>query len=112
MNGSMWRPAEAEAIYRGACRSKGVAKWHKNGLGQLAWANWPGPFSARFGPGSLPDATWSIVDLLPYACGPSTLSSPRFRQSSLSRKLQHLLSRSLEFYDFMLRSLGPLESCS
>jgi hypothetical protein len=112
MNGWMWRPAEAEAIYRGACRPKGVANRHENELGRPAWADRPRPFSARFGPGSLPGASWSIVDFLPYACGPLTSSSSRFRQSSLSCKLQHLLSRSLEFFGFMLRSLGPLESCS
>jgi hypothetical protein len=38
MNGSMWRPAEAEIIYRWACRSKGVANRHGNGLGRPAWA--------------------------------------------------------------------------
>jgi hypothetical protein len=73
MNGSMWWPAEAEAIYRGAGRSKGVANRYENGLGR------PRPVSAQFGPGSLYDASWSIVDLLPYACGPLTSSSPRFR---------------------------------
>jgi hypothetical protein len=104
MNGWMWQPTEAKAIYRGAPRSKGVANCHKKGLGRPAWA--------RFGPGSLPDASRSIVDLLPYACGPLTSSSPRFRYSSLSCKLQYLLFRSLEFYGFMLQSLGYLESCS
>jgi hypothetical protein len=92
MNGWMWRPSEAETIYRQAPRVR--------------------PILARFGPVSLPDASRSIVDLLPYACGPLTSSSPRFGPSSLSRKLQHLLSRSLEFHGFMLRSLDPLESCS
>jgi hypothetical protein len=107
MNGWMWRPAEAEAINRRAPRSKGA----RTGL-ETGWADRPRPVSARFGPVSLPDASRSIVDLLPYACGPLTSSSPRFRQSSLSRKLQNLLSRSLEFSGFMLRSLGHLESYS
>jgi hypothetical protein len=81
-------------------------------LDRPAWADRPRPILVRVGPVSLPDASWSIVDLLPYACGPLTSSSPCFGQSSLSRKLQHLLSRSLEFHGFMLRSLDPLESCS
>jgi hypothetical protein len=112
MNGWMWRLAEAEAINRRAPRSKGCANRAQNRTGRPAWADWPRPVSARFRPVSLPDASRSIVDLLPYACGPMTSSSPRFRQSSLLRKLQHLLSRSLEFFGFMLRSLGPLESYS
>jgi hypothetical protein len=114
MNGWMWRSAkaEAEAINRQEPRSKGGANRAQNRPGRLAWADRPKPISAWFGPISLPDASWWIVDLLPYACEPLTLSFPRFRQSSLSRKLQHLLSRSLEFSGFMLRSLGHLESCS
>jgi hypothetical protein len=112
MNGWMWRPTEAEVINKQAPRSKRGAKRARNRPGRLAWGNQPRPISARFGPVSLPDASQSIVDLLPYACGPLTSSSPWFRQSSLSRKLQHLLSKSLEFSSFMLRSLGPLESCS
>jgi hypothetical protein len=112
MNGWMWRPAEAEAINRQAPRSKGDANRARNRPGRPAWADRPRPVSVRFGPVSLPDASRSIFDLLPYACRPLTSSSPRFRQSSLSRELQHLLSRSLEFFGFMLRSLGPLESCS
>jgi hypothetical protein len=107
----MWWPAEA--INRRAPRSKRGANWARNRPGRPAWAGQPGPtVSAGFGPVSLPNASRSIVDLLPYACGPLTSSSPRFRQSSLLCKLQHLLSRSLEFSGFMLQSLGPLESCS
>jgi hypothetical protein len=79
MNGWMWRPAEVEAIYRGARRSKGVANRHEKGMGRSAWAIRSGPVSAGFGPSSLPDASWSIVDLLPYACGTLTSSSPWFR---------------------------------
>jgi hypothetical protein len=104
MNGWMWRPVEAEAINRRAPRSKGGAIRARKRLGR--------PAQARFGPISLPDASRSIVDLLPYACGPLTSSSPRFWQSSLSRKLQHLLSSFLEFSGFMLQFLGHLESCS
>jgi hypothetical protein len=42
INGWMGRPAEAEEIYRGARRSKGVANRHENGLGRPSWS--------RFGP--------------------------------------------------------------
>jgi hypothetical protein len=111
MNGWMWRPAEAEAINRQAPRSKGGANRARNTPGRQAWANRPRP-------GSAPSRSRMLLgqlltySLLPYACGPLTSSSPQFRQSSLSRKLQNLLSRSLEFSGFMLRSLGHLESCS
>jgi hypothetical protein len=37
------------------------------------------PAQTHFSPVSLPDASWSIADLLPPACGPLTSSSPRFR---------------------------------
>jgi hypothetical protein len=111
MNGWMWRPAEAEAINKQAPRAKGGREPSTDQDGP-AWADWTRPILARFDPVSLPNASRSIVDLLPYACGPLTSSSPRFVQSSLSRKLQHLLSRSLEFYGFMVRSLDPLESFS
>jgi hypothetical protein len=79
VNGWMWRPAEAEAINREAPRSKWGANRAQNRPGQLAWADRPRPVSAWFGPVSLLDASWSIVDLLPYACEPLTSSSPRFR---------------------------------
>jgi hypothetical protein len=110
-DGWMWRPTEVEAIYRQTPRSKGVVNRARNRPHRLPWANRPRPISAQFGPVSLPDASWSIVDLLPSACGPLASSSPWFRWSSLSRKLQHLLFRSLEFSAFMLWSLSHLESC-
>jgi hypothetical protein len=78
MNGWMWWSTEAEAIYRGAPRSKGA----QTGL-KIGQAGWPGPTGqACFSPVrpfSLPDASESIADLLPYACGPLTSSSPLFR---------------------------------
>jgi hypothetical protein len=79
MNGWMWRPAEAEAINRRAPMSKGGVNRARNRPGLPAWADRPRPISARFGPVSLPDASRSTVDLLPYACGPLTPSSPRLR---------------------------------
>jgi hypothetical protein len=78
MKGWMWRPAEVEAINRRAPRAKGVRTGP--GTGQAGWPGPTGPgLSTRFGPVSLPDASQSIVDLLPYACGTLTSSSPRFR---------------------------------
>jgi hypothetical protein len=58
---------------------KGGANRAQNRPGRLAWADRPRPVLARFGPVSLPDDSRSIADLLPSACGPLTLSSPRFR---------------------------------
>jgi hypothetical protein len=75
----MWRLVEAEAIKRQAPREKGGRELGPKRLGQPAWADWPRPILARFGPVSLHDASRSIVDLLPYACGPLTLPYPRFR---------------------------------
>jgi hypothetical protein len=103
MNGWMWRPAEAEAINRQAPRAKGCCEPSPKQLGRPAWAERPRPILARFGPVSLPDASRSIVDLLSYACGPLMSSSPRFRQISLSHKLQHLLSP----WSFPASCFGP-----
>jgi hypothetical protein len=70
MNGWMWLPAEAEATYRGAPRSNGVANWARNRPGRPAWADRPRPILAQYDPVLLPDASRSIVDLLPSHVGP------------------------------------------
>jgi hypothetical protein len=75
MNGWMWPPVEAEVINRQATRAKGGVNRARNKPGRPAWADRPKPVSARFGPISLPDASRSIVDLLPYACGPDVVFS-------------------------------------
>jgi hypothetical protein len=67
MNGWMWRSSEADTIYRGAPRSKGVANRAQNRPGR--------PAQARYSPVSLPDASRSIIDLPPCACGPLTSCS-------------------------------------
>jgi hypothetical protein len=59
MNGWMWRPAEAETIYKQAPRAKGGREpgpeWAGPvGPGRSAQAGRPRPNSARFGPGFLP----------------------------------------------------------
>jgi hypothetical protein len=59
MNGWMWRPAEAETIYKQAPRAKGGCEpgpeWAGPvGPGRSAQAGRPRPNSARFGPGFLP----------------------------------------------------------
>jgi hypothetical protein len=76
MNGWIWRPAEAEAINRRALRAKGG---REPGPEQARPAGLGQPTQAHFGPVSLPDASRSIVDLLPYACWPLTSSSQWFR---------------------------------
>jgi hypothetical protein len=67
VDGWMWRPTTAEAIYRQTPRSKGVVDRARNRLGRPVWADRPRPVS-------LPDDSWPIVDLLPSACGPLTSS--------------------------------------
>jgi hypothetical protein len=54
VDGWMWRPVEAETIYRQAPRVKGSTNRACSGLGRSAQAKWPRPISARFGPGLLP----------------------------------------------------------
>jgi hypothetical protein len=48
------------------------------GLKQAMPAALGRPAQARFGLGTVPDASRSIVNLLPFAYGPLTSSSPRF----------------------------------
>jgi hypothetical protein len=84
MNGWMWWPTEAEAINRGAPRSNGGGhepgseQASPTGQGRLAQARFS-LFRPSSGPSGPPNASRSIVDLLPSACGPLTSSSPWFR---------------------------------
>jgi hypothetical protein len=54
VDGWMWRPEEAETIYRQAPRAKGSANRARSGQGRSAQADRPRLISARFGPGFLP----------------------------------------------------------
>jgi hypothetical protein len=54
VDGWIWRPAEAETIYRQAPRAKRGANRAQSGLGWSAHAGRPRPTSARFCPGLLP----------------------------------------------------------
>jgi hypothetical protein len=68
MDGWMWRPMEAEAIYRGAPRSKGSMNRARNGLGQPAWARFrlglPPRCFSRFLE-FMPNFLWALDDVLP-----------------------------------------------
>jgi hypothetical protein len=58
VDGWMWRPAEAETIYRQAPRAKGSANRARSGLGRSAQAHF-GPVRPRFAPRLL--LAWSLI---------------------------------------------------
>jgi hypothetical protein len=108
----MWRPAEAEKIYRQAPRAKGGANRARSGLGQSAQAGRPGPFR----PGSAPVSSSVASRVIPYlcalACGPLTLFPSQLRLESLLCKLRCFLVESLKTCTLTLQSSGHLEPCS
>jgi hypothetical protein len=115
--GSMWRPAEAETIYRQAPRAKGIANRARIGLGRSAQAGRPRPAGPDpFRPGSAPVSSPVASRMIPYlcalACGPLTSFPSRFRLESLSCKLRCFLVESLKTCTLTLRSSSHLESCS
>jgi hypothetical protein len=74
-DGWMWRPMEAEAIYRRATRSKGHHEPPQKGarpagLGQPAWASRPGPVSAPVRSPTLLGQmlTCSLIHVGPWRC--------------------------------------------
>jgi hypothetical protein len=106
VDGWMWRPVEAETIYRQARRAKGG----RTGPG-VGWASRtrpadPGPFR----PGSAPICSPVACRVIPYlcalACGPLTSFPSRFRLESLPCKLRCFLVESLKTCTLTLRSSG------
>jgi hypothetical protein len=83
MNGWMWLLTEAEAIYRGAPRSKGAANWAQNGLGRSAWAHFR-PGSARPSSTLLFKLTRIYAELLvgPWRCFSRDLDKGTWRVNS------------------------------
>jgi hypothetical protein len=108
VDGWMWRPAEAETIYRQAPRAKG---------GREPGLEWAGPVGPDpFRPGSAPVSSPVASRVIPYlsalACGPLTSFPSRLRLESLLCKLHCFLVESLKTCTLMLRSSSHLESCS
>jgi hypothetical protein len=99
VDGWIWRPAEAETIYRQAPRAKGSANRARSGLGRSA-------------PVCSPVASRVIPYLCALACGPLTSFSSRFRLESLLCKLRCFLVESLKTCTLTLRSSVHLTSCS
>jgi hypothetical protein len=84
VDGWMWRPAEAETIYRQTPRAK---------RGCEPGPKWAGPVSpGPFQPGSAPVCSPVAFCVIPYlcalACGPLTSFPSRFRLESLPCKLR------------------------
>jgi hypothetical protein len=65
MNGWMWRPIEAQAIYQGAPRSKGGANQARNRLGRPAWASRPRPVFDSVRPDLPPRCFSRFLEFMP-----------------------------------------------
>jgi hypothetical protein len=102
MDGWMWRPVEAETIYRQAPRAKG---------GRKPGQEWAGPIGPS-APVSSPVASRMIPYLSALACGPLTSFLSRLKLESLLCKLRCFLIESLKTCTLTLQSSGHLESCS
>jgi hypothetical protein len=94
VDGWMWRPTEAETIYRQAPRAKGSANRARSGLAGQPRLAGPGPFR----PGSAPDCSPVASRVIPYlcalACEPLTSFHSRFRLESLPCKFRCFLVES------------------
>jgi hypothetical protein len=105
----MWRPAEAETIYRQAPRAKRGREPSPEWAGPVG----PGrPTQAHFGPVCSPVASRVIPYLCALACGPLTSFPSRIRLESLPCKLRCFLVESLKTCTLTLLSSGHLKSCS
>jgi hypothetical protein len=127
MIGWMWRPAEAETIYRQEPRAKGGTRTRP----RVVWAGrprpaGPGPIWSGSAPVSSPVASCVIPYLCPLSCGPLTSFPSWLRLESLLCKLAcwrfaprvaimnpcYFPVESLKTCMLTLRSSGHLESCS
>jgi hypothetical protein len=85
---------------------------HRSGLGRLAWADRPGPTSARFGRPFAPVGTHVIMLFAPSTCMILTMSSscPRWRFSS--HEVRSFMLQSPGVFLVALQSSPPLEVIS
>jgi hypothetical protein len=104
----MWRPAEAETIYRQAPKAKGGRELGPEWAGPVG----PGPFRPGLALVSSPVASHASPYLCALACGPLTSFPSRLRLEPLLCKLRCFLVESLKTCTLTLRSSGHLESCS
>jgi hypothetical protein len=111
VDGWMWRPAEAETIYRQAPRAKQEREPGPEWAGPVGRGR-PGPFRPGSAPVCSPVSSRMIPYLCALACGPLTSFPSRFRLESLPCKLRCFLVESLKTCTLTLRSSGHLESCS
>jgi hypothetical protein len=79
-----WQCLQGFRVENRSGARKGGQTGHQSGLGRLAWADRPGPTSARFGRPFAPVGPHVIMYFAPSTCMILTLSSsrPRWRFSS------------------------------
>jgi hypothetical protein len=111
VDGWIWRPVEAETIYRQAPRAKREREPSPEWSGS-AQAGRPGPFRPGSAPVFSPVASRVIPYLCALACAPLTSFPSWFRLESLPCKLRCFLVESLKTCTLTLRSSGHLESRS
>jgi hypothetical protein len=85
---------------------------HRSGLGRPAWANRPGPTSARFGRPFRSVGPYAFMCFAPSTCMILTMSSSRPRWRSSSHEVRSFTLQSPGVFLVALRSLPPLEVIS
>jgi hypothetical protein len=114
-NGSLpvdWRCLQGFRVENPSGARKGGRTGHRSGLGWPAWADRPGPSSARFGRPFAPVGPHVIMHFAPSTCVILTMSSSRPRWRFSSHEVRYLTLQSLGVFLVALRSSPPLEVIS
>jgi hypothetical protein len=93
-------------------QGKGGRTSHRSGLGRPAWADWPGPTSARFSRPFAPVGPHVIMYFAPSTCMILTMSSSRPRWRFSSHEVRSFTLQSPGVFLVALRSSPPLEVIS
>jgi hypothetical protein len=89
-------------------QGKGGRTGHGSGLGRPAWADRPGPTSARFGRPFAPVCPHEIMHFAPSTCMILTMSSSRPRWRFSAHEVRSFTLQSPGVFLIALRSLPPL----
>jgi hypothetical protein len=107
-----WRRLQGFRVENPSGARKGGRTDHWSGLGRLAWADRPGPTSARFGRPFAPVDPHVIMYFAPSTCMILTMSSSRPRWRFSSHEVRSFTLQFPGVFLIALRSLPPLEVIS
>jgi hypothetical protein len=85
---------------------------HRSGLGRPAWADWPGPTSARFGRPFRSVGPYAFMYFAPSTCMILMMLSSRPRWRFSSHEVRSFTLQSSGVFLVALRSSPPLEAIS